>query len=190
MKTISLVDTAILAGFLVTAPLGLMLWLVPDQPDASLGLPRRICVEIHELVAIATLVATTVHIGQHRRWISAMAGRLFGRLSTRARVNALVVVALFITFLAANLSGLTMLGHLSYADASTQGNTMPGFQHRAERGLGAGPSSFQAARPRPALHNRMNDLHPWAGLAMATVVAVHLGLHRRWLAGNTAARPA
>lgn len=83
-----LVDFAIFATFV----------LVMDVPLTGLA--------VHEWLGIAIAVGLIVHLVQHTNWIATTTRRIFAATSWRNRLNYLMMVALFVAFVAVIASGL------------------------------------------------------------------------------------
>lgn len=107
---------------------------------------------VHEWLGLTLAVGMLVHVVFHWNWVAGISGRLFGRLRPGARLDYLVDVVLFVTFIAAVLSGLLTSKHV-----------LPLF----------GVAAFGRA---------WRGIHELTANVAVVAVAVHVGLHWRAVA--------
>lgn len=162
-------DGIIFSLFALTALTGLLLWLViPDGPGSGqsallLGLVRRTWVSLHNWLGLAMLAGTLLHLVLHWDWIMCVAGRFFKQLAGPARLNFSLDSLLFVAFFLSSLSGLIVW------------LVLPAGGHRGGRNPLAHAALLGLTR------HDWSDLHLWAGLAVITILLIHLALHWNWL---------
>lgn len=106
---------------------------------------------IHEWASIALVGLVGVHLVTNWDWTVRMAGRVFERLKAAPRVNFVVDVALFVSAVAATLSGV-MVSRI------------------------AAPAFSAATIGMPVWHT----LHSAASTAVILLIATHFALHWKW----------
>lgn len=161
-------DVTILALFLLTALTGLVLWLalphVRGGQGAFLTLARATWRDLHAWVGLLTLAGLAAHIVLHRRWITCVARRYFGKTTRQARLNFSLNSLLFVSFGFTYLSGL--VSWLVVPAGGYQGGRNPAY----------GATWFGLD------HHAWSDIHLVASLLMVAIFLVHLALHWKWLA--------
>jgi Domain of unknown function (DUF4405) len=161
-------NAGILAGFVLTVVTGVILWIfLPDGRRSGyavfLGFAKRDWTTVHDWAGLAMMALITLHLALHWKWIACAAARFLGRTSRSARIHLVVDTAAGAAFLIAGLSGLILRPALG--GGGYQGGRNP-FYNAAILGLA---------------RNMWKDVHFWAGLAMVSLVALHLALHWRWI---------
>ena len=100
-------DVTILVAFLISATTGLLLWLViPRQVGVvCLGFPRSVWEAFHLCSGMVSLAGVVMHIIWHWNWLKALRRRPLGEMSEKLRANRIIDRIMWITFIAANVSG-------------------------------------------------------------------------------------
>lgn len=162
-------DITVLTGFVGSALTGILLWLIlpherGSDSTAFWGITRSSWVDIHDWVSLGVLVVLVVHIVIHWTWISAVARRYFTKLARQARINFSLNSLFFVTFVAANLSGLAIW--LILPSGGYQGGRNPSY----------GAMWFGLDR------HGWEDIHLWGSVAMIAIAVFHIVLHWKWIA--------
>lgn len=124
----------------------LVAYLVANNPSAT-GVP------LHEWLSVGLALVIAVHVALNWEWVGHAARRLFTRLRAASRLNLVVDVVLFLSFITLMLSGLLI---------------------------------SEAVLPALGLSTAHGGSWEWihslsAHLALGAL-AVHFGLHWRWIA--------
>jgi hypothetical protein len=100
-------DVTIFMVFLITATTGFLLWrVIPHEIEiAFLGFPRSVWVTFHICSGIVGLAGVVMHVTWHWDWLKALRGRPLSGMSKKLRANRIVDRIMWITFIAANVSG-------------------------------------------------------------------------------------
>jgi hypothetical protein len=100
-------DETIFMVFLITATTGLVLWrVIPHESGiAFLGFPRRVWITFHICSGIVSLVGVVLHVAWHWNWLKSLRGRPLCGMSEKLRANRIVDRIMWITYIAANVSG-------------------------------------------------------------------------------------
>jgi hypothetical protein len=101
-------DVAIFVVFLVTVMTGFLLWrVIPPAPRiAFLGFPRPLWLTFHICSALASLAGVVLHVAWHWDWLKALRRRPLSGLAEKLRLNRIVDRVMWITFIAANVTGV------------------------------------------------------------------------------------
>jgi hypothetical protein len=100
-------DVTIFVAFLITGTTGLLLWRVISRQAgiAFLGFPRSIWVTFHLCSGMVILAGVIMHVIWHWDWLKALRRRPLSRMSGKLRANRITDRIMWITFIAANVSG-------------------------------------------------------------------------------------
>ncbi len=100
-------DVTIFLAFVLSVTTGVLLWWgIPHQPGIDfLGFPRALWVTFHICSGLMSLAGVITHVAWHWDWLEALRGRPINGLSEKLRLNRIVDRIIWITFIAANVSG-------------------------------------------------------------------------------------
>jgi hypothetical protein len=102
-------DAIMFVAFLFTTTTGPILWLViPRQLGiAFLGFSRSAWRAAHVYSGVVVLAGIVLHIIRHRDWLRALRGRRLSGMPEKLRLNRVVDRIMWITYIAANVFGVT-----------------------------------------------------------------------------------
>jgi hypothetical protein len=126
----------------------LVVWLLADNPDAT-------GISLHEWLSVGLGLAAAVHLALNWDWVLHAARRILGKLRSASRLNFIVDVVLFLSFVAVMQSGIVISQVL-----------LPLV------GLKAVPGEF------------WTELHSASAQMSIVALAVHFALHWRWIAST------
>jgi hypothetical protein len=162
------IDVVLFTLFTVTALMGLGLWLILPAGRSGLevsllGLTHHTVKEVHAWTGVTILVGAVIHVALHWGWLTCMAGRVWSRTSSQARLNFSLDSLLLAAFSLTSLSGLIIW------------LVLLGGGYRGGRNALHNLALFGLTRPDWV------DLHGWAGLVMLLIVSIHWARHWRWI---------
>ncbi len=161
-------DITIFVAFLITSLTGFLFWLVLPEGQGSRmyffgGLSKESWTTIHNWAGVVMLIGAMLHILLHWKWILNVGKRYLSKLAKQARINFSLNSLLFLSFVLVNLSGLVIW--LILGEGGYQGGRNPGF-NAVLLGLG---------------RHEWNDLHLYSGLAITSVLFIHVVIHLKWI---------
>ncbi|MCB0214028.1 MAG: DUF4405 domain-containing protein [Anaerolineae bacterium] len=161
-------DSLLFGLFILTVTVGLLLWQVMlggrgNQEAPFLGVTQHDWVIIHVWVAMGLLIGSVMHLILHWRWITCIAGRIFGKVAEQARCNFWLDGLLLVVFALVSISGLLLEFVLPSG----------GFQ--------GGRNLFYNTLFLTLTRHGWRDLHLWSALLFVAVLTVHGALHWRWI---------
>lgn len=165
-------DLVIFVTFVATAGSGLLLWsVVPggrqSQAVTFLGGTHHDWADLHLIAGISMLVGVAVHLMMHWDWITCAARRVFGKLARQARLYFWLDSGMLLALGLMSVSGL--MAWLVLPGGGYRGGRNPAF----------------AATVLALSRQDWVELHGWAGLALITMLLIHLLLHWRWIVCST-----
>ena len=100
-------DETIFMVFLISSITGFVLWRIisPEFGIAFLWFPRRVWITFHICSWIVSLVGVVLHSAWHWNWLKSLRGRPLSGMSEKLRANRIVDRVMWITYIAANVSG-------------------------------------------------------------------------------------